>query len=385
MYAVSSAVGSEIVTDLRWSALRAAQISTATSQRSPVRRNWAAKRDGVRQPTGSLGLSGRGGNGRALGPLNQSPLAPDSRRMPLTIGYQRRGANTGAVAGFQRGSSFWLSSWPQVETVPAGRSPVAGAAAAVAVAAQAARAAVARAMAGRGRATGAPIMPAAAGTLNRGRSSTVRETFPPSAPRMGRMGSVTTRRRAAGLILAAGLGLGVAACAGDGDERGGGAAPATRTAPATSAPAPEPAPEPRPRALAGLPAFTAGFQGWDRLNAEPIPPDSPQTRRAGFDAHRSTKDVYVSVPRERLRRGGEFPVGTIIVKAGRTGGEITLAAVMRKLQGVDPAHGDWEFVEYKRSGADAPFATSASLTGATCWGCHQIAEDTDWVFTPLDP
>ena len=32
--------------------------------------------------------------------------APDSRRMPSTIGYQRRGANTGAVTGFQRGSSF---------------------------------------------------------------------------------------------------------------------------------------------------------------------------------------------------------------------------------------------------------------------------------------
>ena len=192
------------------------------------------------------------------------------------------------------------------------------------------------------------------------------------------------RRRAAGLVLAAGLGL------------------ASRRARATATSA---AGTPRPRrgrprrpalrrrsrrrsrgpALAGLRAFTAGFQGWDRLNAEPIPPNSPQTRRAGFDAHRSTKDVYVSVPRERLRRGGEFPVGTIIVKAGRTGGEITVAAVMRKLQGVEPAHGDWEFVEYKRSGADAPFATSASLTGATCWGCHQIAEDTDWAFTRLDP
>jgi hypothetical protein len=105
----------------------------------------------------------------------------------------------------------------------------------------------------------------------------------------------------------------------------------------------------------------------------------------GFDAHSSTKDVHVSVPRERLRPGGDFPVGTILVKAGRTGGEITLAAIMRKIQGVDPAHGDWEFVEYKRSSADARFTTSASLTGETCWGCHQIAQDTDWVFTPLDP
>jgi hypothetical protein len=206
------------------------------------------------------------------------------------------------------------------------------------------------------------------------------------------MRPVDQRRRAAALVLAAGLALGLAAC-GDGDGAGGGygGAPATTEAPATTAPpatiAPEPAPKPapEPRALAGLPAFTAGFQGWDRLNAEPIPPDSPQTQRVGFDAHRGTKDVYVSVPRERLSPGGEFPVGTILVKAARTDGVITLAATMRKIQGVDPAHGDWEFVEYKRSGADAAFATSASLTGQTCWGCHQIAEDTDWVFTPLDP
>jgi len=206
------------------------------------------------------------------------------------------------------------------------------------------------------------------------------------------MSIVDVRRGAAALLLAAGLGLGLAACGGDDDE-GEAVSPATApSAPgATTAPepapepAPAPAPRPRPRALAGLPAFTAGFQGWDRLNAEPIPPDSAQTRRVGFDAHLGTKDVYVSVPRERLTRGGEFPDGTILVKAARTGGDITLAAIMRKIQGIDPAHGDWEFVEYKRASPDAAFATSASLTGATCWSCHQIAEDTDWVFTPLDP
>ncbi len=202
------------------------------------------------------------------------------------------------------------------------------------------------------------------------------------------MGAVDPRRRAAALLLAAGLGLGLAACGGD-DEGSAGAGdattpPAATAPPATTAPAPAPKPKPKPRALAGLPAFTAGFQRWDRLNAEPIPPDSPQTRRVGFDAHRGTKDVYVSVPRERLTRGGEFPAGTILVKAARTDGVMTLAAIMRKTRGADPAHGDWEFVEYKRSSPDAAFATDASLTGATCWGCHQIAEDTDWVFTALD-
>jgi Cytochrome P460 len=205
------------------------------------------------------------------------------------------------------------------------------------------------------------------------------------------MGTVHARRGAAALILAVGLALGAAACGGD-DDAGSGGAPAEATAqavttapPAATAPAPEPPPQPEPAALPGLPAYTAGFQGWDRLNSEPIPPNSEQTRRVGFDAHLGTKDVYVSVPRERLSPGGEFPAGTVLVKAARTGGEITLAAIMRKIEGVDPAHGDWEFVEYKRSGASADFATSPSLTGATCWGCHSIATDTDWVFTTLDP
>jgi hypothetical protein len=198
------------------------------------------------------------------------------------------------------------------------------------------------------------------------------------------MSVVSARRGAAVLAVVAGLGLGAAACGGGAEEP---AARATDPGVATATkPAPPPAPPPaRPKPLPGLPAFTAGFERWDRLNAAPIPPDSAQTRRVGFDAHSSTKNVYVSVPRARLRPGGDFPVGTVLVKAGRVGGEITLAAIMRKIQGVDPAHGDWEFVEYKRSGRGAPFATDAGLTGATCWGCHGIAEDTDWVFTPLDP
>src|SRR5262245_1446682 len=163
------------------------------------------------------------------------------------------------------------------------------------------------------------------------------------------MALTATPRRAAALALAAGLGLAAAGCGG-GDDRASpragasaGAAAPTRTAPSR--------PPPPPEALPGLPAFTAGFERWDRLNREPIPPDSTQARRVGVDAHRSTKDVYVSVPRERLEAAGEFPAGAVIVKAGRAdgpGGEISLVAVMRKIRGVDPAHGNWRWVEYKR-------------------------------------
>jgi Cytochrome P460 len=97
----------------------------------------------------------------------------------------------------------------------------------------------------------------------------------------------------------------------------------------------------------------------------------------GLDAHLSTKNVHVS----RRRGAAGYPDGTVVVKAGRTGGELTLVAVMRKVAGADPAHGDWRFVEYKRPSASGPFRTDASLTGATCWSCHVTAEGTDWVFT----
>jgi len=136
--------------------------------------------------------------------------------------------------------------------------------------------------------------------------------------------------------------------------------------------------------LPGLPRDTAGFDRWPRLNAAPIPPDSEQTRRVGFDAHRGVKNVYVDSPAAAPGQpvGGVFAPGTVVVKAGGDDGVITLIAIMRKVAGSDPEHGDWEFVEYIRSGAGEDFTTDARLTGPTCWSCHAIARETDWVFTP---
>lgn len=192
--------------------------------------------------------------------------------------------------------------------------------------------------------------------------------------------------------VAAAVALGLAGCGGGGDDTAE-TAPAPATAATTAAPpaptAPEPpapAPEPPPAPLPGLPRDTAGFEEWPRLNAAPIPPDSPQTARVGFDAHRGVKNVYVDQPGARADDPGPpYPDGTVLVKAAGTGGDLTLVAIMRKIAGSDPAHGDWEFVEYKRSGAGEDFATDASLADATCWSCHAIATGTDWVFTPADP
>lgn len=168
----------------------------------------------------------------------------------------------------------------------------------------------------------------------------------------------------------------------------GGGGTATGPPPGTAAPEPEP-PPPAPRALPGLPAYTAGFQRWLRLNAEPIPPDSADSQIAGFDAHRSTKQVYVNRTRAQITGPGgaqrlPYPDGTILLKTGTTGDTITLIAVMRKIAGSDPEHGDWQFIEWKRDSAGESFATDASLQDATCWGCHGLVEEDDWVFTGLE-
>lgn len=205
------------------------------------------------------------------------------------------------------------------------------------------------------------------------------------------------RRARAAALVAIGLTVAVAACGGDGDDADAPAtapAPSTRAEPtpevATTAPAvTERAPAPLPKPLPGLPADTAGFDSWDRLNTAPIPPDSADSRTVGFDAHRSVKNVYVNVGRDVLTRpdGSQrlpYPDGTILVKEGSTDGTVTLIAIMRKITGVDPEHGDWEFVEYLRDSADQPFTTSAALRDGTCWGCHASVVDDDWVFTALE-
>lgn len=160
---------------------------------------------------------------------------------------------------------------------------------------------------------------------------------------------------------------------------------AEATPPAEVAPQPEPAPDPppapAPEPLPGLPDDTAGYADWPTLNAAPIPPNSADSQRVGFDAHLGTKQVHVTPGTAPRAAEGTYPDGTILVKSAETDGQITLVAVMRKIAGVDPEHGDWEYVEWKRAAPSEPFATDSSLTGATCWSCHAGAADTDWVFT----
>jgi len=78
--------------------------------------------------------------------------------------------------------------------------------------------------------------------------------------------------------------------------------------------------------------------------------------------------------------GGSFPTGTIIVKEGFRPGKhfVGLIATMRKLEGADPVHSDWVFVEYTRESANGAFDEGA--THAVCWSCPIRSETKDYVF-----
>lgn len=142
----------------------------------------------------------------------------------------------------------------------------------------------------------------------------------------------------------------------------------SREAPGTTETAP---PEkPKAKALPGLPAWTAGYRGWTKLNAEPLAPRDS-------DPHLGTKNVFASKPAQ----DGVFPVGTIIVKEGFRPGKdfIGLIATMRKIEGADPEHDDWVWVEWARDEASDRLTELAR--DGVCWSCHVGAEDKDYVFT----
>jgi hypothetical protein len=125
--------------------------------------------------------------------------------------------------------------------------------------------------------------------------------------------------------------------------------------------------------LPGIPKAYQPYRQWHRVNAKPIRPTPTTAHPARI------KNVYAS--KQAVK--GRYPNGTIVVKEGLTGSGkrrfVSLIAVMRRIRGSDPEHGDWKFVEWSRSSASARFSEVAR--DATCWSCHSLARKTDWVYT----
>ncbi|HEY1315747.1 MAG TPA: cytochrome P460 family protein [Gaiella sp.] len=112
----------------------------------------------------------------------------------------------------------------------------------------------------------------------------------------------------------------------------------------------------------GLPAYTEGYAGWQKLNRRPVTTPG---------AHTGVKNIYAS---RRRARDGRFPSGTVIVKSvARPGatGPAAQVAVMRKVLG------RWRWVEYTRESGRYEVLARGSL----CTSCHVQARANDWVFT----
>ena len=116
----------------------------------------------------------------------------------------------------------------------------------------------------------------------------------------------------------------------------------------------------------GLPAYTDGWQSWQRINAKPFRDRGPLS-----SAHSGLKNVYAS----KRKVGSRYPDGTVIVKTIVKPGTrfIGQFAVMRKVKA------RWQFVEYERSSAKARYTLLAQ--GQLCVDCHTQARRTDYVFT----
>ena len=133
-------------------------------------------------------------------------------------------------------------------------------------------------------------------------------------------------------------------------------------------------------ALPGLPDYTAGFESWLKMNAEPIVGGSP--------AHFGTKDILVNQERDDIASDGEqkfpYPDGSIIVKPVVRSDEdfIGIFALMQKEAGSNPAANDWTFIEYSRRDKDAAFTVLAK--GKLCESCHSAVQDTDYVYQRLE-
>ena len=154
-----------------------------------------------------------------------------------------------------------------------------------------------------------------------------------------------------------------------------GASPTSRgtDTPQPSAQAATPQPATKAAAVqltpSGPPALSdvTGYQQWLKFNPQPI-----VGRTHGLT------DIYINQTRAKIAPGGSltfpFPEGTLIVKEILSSNDI---AIMRKVTGVDPAHNDWQWIEYRSNG---------SIIGKdqACWGCHSGAKSTDYVFTALE-
>lgn len=111
------------------------------------------------------------------------------------------------------------------------------------------------------------------------------------------------------------------------------------------------------------------YQGWMRAPGY-------EARRDSSAPHGDQVEIFINDTVATALAGGpitSWPVGSIIVKDGYEGGELTLVAAMEKLEGT------WFWAEWDADGTSVYSGRAADV--ATCTDCHQSGSDLVRAFT----
>jgi hypothetical protein len=101
------------------------------------------------------------------------------------------------------------------------------------------------------------------------------------------------------------------------------------------------------------------------------------------DDHRAYVDIYVNrlAKEPYIREDEKFPIGSVIVKPlypEEKRDNLNRIVIMMKMQkGYDSTNGDWWYGSYNKDG------TKAYVSGKiqSCIACHEVAQDTDYLFS----
>lgn len=126
-----------------------------------------------------------------------------------------------------------------------------------------------------------------------------------------------------------------------------------------------------------------GFTSWTKA-AGPISGVGPNPSSIG-PAHDSgdaniSRTIYI---KDNAARGsdGQFPVGTILIKAHSKGGAMVGGtAMVKRGNSFNPSVKDWEWFVLTASGSIMVRGGAEVMNGA-CNSCHTVASSKDYVFT----
>ena len=127
-----------------------------------------------------------------------------------------------------------------------------------------------------------------------------------------------------------------------------------------------------------------GYRKWFKVNDKTITGDSTGILGPAHAGEKGFREVYINKTGIAVSTGKAdfpYPVGTIIVKdafmneGGQKGSLAAVTIMIKRGRGYDSAHDNWEYMMVSPANE---IKAQGKLKG--CTGCHEAAEDTDYVF-----